>query len=66
MCCRQKGHQRNIRYLNHVSVCECGCEHSFRCFVSAKEKQEFLEEYKHQLENELASVDEHLGEIKRK
>ncbi|WP_158599153.1 DUF5320 domain-containing protein [Methanohalophilus sp. RSK] len=52
--------------MNHVSVGDCGCGHSFRRFVSAKEKQEFLEDYKDQLKKELDAVDEHLGEIKRK
>lgn len=66
MYCGQKRHHTNFRHLNHVSVGDCECGHSFRRFVSAKEKQEFLEDYKDQLEKELDAVDEHLGEIKIK
>ena len=66
MCCGQKENLRNSGHLKHASVCECECGHSFRRFVSAKEKQELLEEYKDQLEKELAAVDECLGEIKAK
>lgn len=66
MCHGQKEHQINFRHLKHASVCDCGCGHTFRCYFSAKEKQELLEEYKGQLEKELAAVNEHLGEIKGK
>ncbi|WP_406655522.1 hypothetical protein V7O62_06950 [Methanolobus sp. ZRKC2] len=64
MCCGQKEHQRDFGHLKHASACECECGHSFRRFVSAREKQELLEDYKDQLEKELAAVNECLGEIK--
>jgi hypothetical protein len=66
MCCGQKEHQRSFSNLKHASTCECecGCGHSFRRYVSSGEKQELLEEYKNQLEKELAAVDEQLTEIK--
>ncbi|WP_321430294.1 hypothetical protein [uncultured Methanolobus sp.] len=66
MCCGQKEHQRSFSSLKHGSACECECEcgHSFRRYVSSKEKQEHLEEYKNQLEKELTAVDEQLAEIK--
>jgi hypothetical protein len=64
MCCGQKEHQRSFSNLKHTSTCECECGHSFRRYVSSKEKQEHLEEYKNQLEKELAAVDEQLIAIK--
>jgi len=46
--------------------CGCGCGPSFRRFVSAKEEQERLEDYRDQLKKELAGVEEHIQELKGK
>jgi hypothetical protein len=45
--------------------CSCGCG-SFRRFISAKEQQEWLEEYRDQLRKELAGVEERIQEFKSK
>lgn len=65
MCCGHRKHQIDLRHSKHSSFCNCECGHSLRHYLSAKEKQENLEEYKDQLKKELAAVDEHLGEIRR-
>ncbi len=44
----------------------CGCGTFSRRFVSAKEEQTWLEDYKSQLQNELAGVEERMQEIKKK
>ena len=44
----------------------CGCGSFSRRFVTGKEEQEWLEEYKKQLQNELAGVEERMQEIKKK
>jgi coproporphyrinogen III oxidase-like Fe-S oxidoreductase len=44
----------------------CGCGSFSRRFVTNKEEQEWLEEYKKQLQNELAGVEERMQEIKKK
>ncbi len=43
--------------------CTCGC--SFRRFLSAGEEIETLEQYKKQLQGELAGVDEKINELKQ-
>jgi hypothetical protein len=52
----------------HYGCCECGpnccTPHGFaRHFVSGKERQEHLKQYKEQLEKEIAGVAERLREI---
>jgi hypothetical protein len=43
----------------------CCSPHGFaRRFVSGKEKQEWLTQYKEQLEKEIAGVNEHIQELK--
>jgi len=42
--------------------CGCGCGPSFRRFFSPKEEEEWLENYRAQLKNELAAVEERLKE----
>ncbi|ADI74145.1 hypothetical protein Metev_1281 [Methanohalobium evestigatum Z-7303] len=66
MCCESQKHQRGYKPLKSALNCECGCNsgHSFRDYLTAKEKQEFLEEYKSQLKEELKAVDEHLQNLK--
>ncbi|MGB6064739.1 MAG: hypothetical protein WBG50_08005 [Desulfomonilaceae bacterium] len=47
----------------------CGCGgggHSFRHFYTAKEEEEWLENYRDQLKKELAGVEERLKERKEK
>ena len=46
--------------------CGCGCGMFFRRFVSAKEEQERLEEYRDQLKKELAGVEDRIQELKGK
>jgi hypothetical protein len=43
----------------------CGCEPSFRSFLTTEEKLERLKTYRDQLEKELAGVQERIGEIKK-
>ncbi|MBA5941997.1 MAG: DUF5320 domain-containing protein [Methanophagales archaeon] len=46
--------------------CGCGDGTFFRRFISAKEEQERLEEYRDQLKKELAGVEERIQELTRK
>ncbi len=46
--------------------CGCGCGTFNRRFISAREEEERLEEYKEQLKKELAGVEERIQEIKGK
>lgn len=51
--------------------CNCGCcgfgySMSFRHFISAKEEQKRLEEYKDQLNKELEGVEERIKKLKGK
>jgi len=65
MCCESGGDQRGFRRGGHTSGrCGCGCGPFPRRFVSAKEEQGWLKEYKDQLKKELAAVEEHLKEPK--
>jgi len=57
------------RWTSGVWGCICGCCGGgtfFRRFISAKEEQERLEEYRDQLKKELAGVEERLRELKSK
>jgi hypothetical protein len=44
----------------------CGCGTFTRRFITIKEEQSWLEEYKDQLQKELAGVDERIQEMKKK
>ena len=44
----------------------CGCGTFFRRFISAKEEQERLEEYRDQLKKEIVGVEERIQELKCK
>jgi hypothetical protein len=47
-------------------ACGCNCGGMFRHFISAKEEQERVEEYRDQLKKELAGVEERIQELKSK
>ncbi|MCS3923867.1 hypothetical protein [Methanosalsum natronophilum] len=68
MCCGQDDHHSNVNHMNQGSICNCGCgcgcNHSFRQYFSDKEKKEYLEDYKMQLEKEIHAVNEHLEKLK--
>jgi hypothetical protein len=52
-----------------LGACGCNCGGGgmyFRRFISAREEQERLEEYRNQLKNELAGVEERIQELKGK
>ncbi len=49
-----------------VDLSGCGCGTFSRRYISAKEEQTWLEEYKKELQNELAGVEERMQEIKKK
>lgn len=63
MCCEPK----EIG-ISRASDCCCCCEpgHVVRRFVSSKEEAERLEQYKGQLEKEIAGVDERIDDLKKK
>ena len=42
--------------------CGCGCGPFFRRFMTKKEKEERLEEYREQLKKELEGLEEHIQE----
>ena len=46
--------------------CGCGCGTFTRRFMSAREEQERLEEYREELKKELAGVEERIQELKGK
>lgn len=46
--------------------CGCGCVPFFRRFITVKEKEERLREYKEQLEKELEGLEERILELKHK
>jgi len=50
----------------NCGCCGCGCGMFFRRFVSAKEEQERLEDYRDQLKKELAGLEERIQELKAK
>ena len=45
---------------------DCDCGSSFRRFFSSKEELECLENYKDQLSNELAGIEERIRELENK
>ena len=52
----------------YVGMLDCGCESgpAFRRYFSTKEEKDCLENYKDQLEKELAGVRERIEEIEKK
>ena len=65
MCCESKPGRKTLAVLACGPDC-CGGGPSFRRFITSKEKQECMEEYKDQLEKELAGVKERIQEIEGK
>ena len=61
MCCTEKG----SRVFTRAIGCECGCNGSFRRFITAKEEQEILENYIEQLNNEIIGAKERIQELKK-
>ena len=65
--CQPGGSQRTLGARGcSCGCCGCGCGTSFRRFMSAKEEQERLEEYKEQLKKEIAGVEECIQELTSK
>lgn len=63
--CRTRGTQLTLGTGGCTcGCCGCGCGTFFRRFISAKEEQERLEEYRDQLKKELAGVEERIQELK--
>lgn len=58
---------RSEHRLSGMRACACGCcgsGHMGRRFFTAKEEEEWLENYRDQLKKELAGVEERLKERK--
>ncbi|MFH1313547.1 MAG: hypothetical protein ABIJ00_10045 [Candidatus Eisenbacteria bacterium] len=65
MCCESKpGRKTFAVWACGPECCEGGP--SFRRFITSKEKRECMEEYKGQLEKELAGVKERIQELEGK
>lgn len=62
--CQPRASQRTLGTCG--CNCGCGCGTFFRRFISAKEQQERLEEYKEQLKKEVAGVEDRIQELKIK
>jgi hypothetical protein len=62
MCCEPKA----VRISKASDCCCCEPGHLSRRFVSSKDEAEMLEQYKEQLEKEIAGVDERIGDLKKK
>jgi hypothetical protein len=62
MCCEPK-----VVSVSKASDC-CCCEpgRMVRRFVSSKEEAEKLQQYKEQLEKEIAGIDERIDDLKKK
>lgn len=65
--CQPRGSQSTsgVRVCN-CGCCGCGCGPFFRRFITAKEKEERLGEYKEQLKKELEGLEEYTQELKRR
>lgn len=64
MCQPRSGHR-----FSGMGPCACGCwggGHMRRRFFTAKEEEEWLEDYRDQLKKELAGLEERLKERKEK
>ena len=65
--CQTRGSQRTLGARGcNCGCCGCGCGTILRRFISAQEEQERLEEYRDQLQKELAGVEECIQELKSK
>jgi len=65
--CQPRGSQRTSGVRGCTcGCCGCGCGTLFRRFISAKEEEERLEEYREQLKKELEGLEECIQELKRK
>lgn len=65
--CQTIEKQRSPKALGYNCGCGgCVCDTFIRRFISAKEEQERLEDYREQLEKELTGVEEYLQEHKGK
>ena len=58
MCCEPN--------VSKASGCCCEPGHIVRRFVSSKEEAERLEQYKEQIEKEIAGIDERIDDLKKK
>ena len=65
MCCNPRDISRSLGSCDCTPVC-CDPGLFVRRFRASKEEAERLEEYKEQLEKEIAGVDERIREIKDK
>lgn len=64
--CQPRGSQSTSGVLGcNCGCCGCGCGPFFRRFITAKEKEERLGEYKEQLKKELEGLEERIQELKR-
>jgi hypothetical protein len=67
MCCQPGGSRGGFGGgESHYGCCSSRWERPFRRFVSAREEREQLEEYRDQLQKELAGVEERIQELKGK
>jgi len=65
--CQPRGSQRTFGVCGCTcGCCGCGCGPFFRRFITAKEEEERLGEYKEQLKKELEGLEERIQELKRK
>lgn len=62
MCCEPK----KVQASSASDCCCCAPDRVARHFVSSREEAERLEKYREQLEKEIAGVDEHIAELKKK
>ena len=66
MCQPGSGHRHSGFGECTCGCCGCGCGPSFRRFFTAKEEEEWIENYRDQLKKELAGLEERLKERKEK
>jgi hypothetical protein len=65
--CQPRGSGKRSGVLGcNCGCCGCGCGPFFRRFITEKEEEERLEEYKEQLKKELEGLEERIREFKRK
>lgn len=63
--CQPRASQRTLGAWGcSCGCCGCGCGTLLRRFISAKEQEERLEEYREQLKKELAGAEERIEELK--
>lgn len=66
MCQPRSGHSHAGMRRCTCGCCGCGGGHMARRFYTAKEEEEWLEDYRDQLKKELAGLEERLKERKQK